>query len=170
MLSQKLAVLLKKAREQLDMSREELAKRAGVSYRLVAELERGQRQHVSLESALKLLNEVGVSITATAPNGDVAQIRSAEGAHLERLARAAQRRKTWKGSYALLHQEDLEPRPPRSASQRVAAVSKVSTQAFVISAMKKARSPDARKSTQSAGKQVGRTGAIVSRSQDKRAR
>ena len=43
MLSEPIGGLLKAARKQLNVSREELARRVGVSTRLVAELERGQR-------------------------------------------------------------------------------------------------------------------------------
>jgi transcriptional regulator with XRE-family HTH domain len=64
MLSNRIGKLLRNARQQLNLSRAELARRAGVSARLVAELERGQRPNVSLESALKLLGIVGVSVIA----------------------------------------------------------------------------------------------------------
>src|SRR5216110_3431006 len=97
MFSERIGNLLQNARRQLDLSREELARRGGVSTRLVAELERGQRPNVSLESALKLLNVVGVSVVAKAPNGAAAEIRSEAAATLERAARAARRRQTWTG-------------------------------------------------------------------------
>jgi len=87
MLSDRVGGLLKNARQQLSLSRAEIAQRAGVSVRLVAELERGQRPNVSLESALKLLNIVGVSVVATAPDGAAAEIRSSSAAALGRAAR-----------------------------------------------------------------------------------
>lgn len=170
MLSQKLAILLKKARQQLEMSREDLAKRAGVSYRLVAELERGQRQHVSFETALKLLNEVGVSITARAPDGEVARVESAKSVQFERLARAAQRRKTWNGAYSPLHQADLEPQVPRSASQRAGAVSHVSKQAYVIAGIRSANGPVPRKSKRTTVKHARQRQTDVKRSNESRAK
>lgn len=73
MLSHDLGPLLKSARQQLGMSREALAQSAGVSMRLVAEFERGQRSNVSLESALRLLKSVGITVVARAPHGPAAR-------------------------------------------------------------------------------------------------
>ena len=56
MLSEPIGTLLKTARRQLKMSRDTLALRGGVSTRLVAELERGERPNVSLEATLTLPN------------------------------------------------------------------------------------------------------------------
>ena len=134
MLSDRLGVLLKNARKQLNLSRVELARRGDVSTRLVAELERGQRPNVSLESALKLLNVVGVSVIARAPNGDTAEIRAASAAALERALRAARRRQTWTGRQIHLHDEGDDPQPGRSKAKRVAAVSQISRQAHLIAA------------------------------------
>src|SRR5947209_3399378 len=111
MFSERIGSLLKHARRQLDLSREELARRGGVSTRLVAELERGQRPNVSLESALKLLNVVGVSVVAKASNGAIAEIRSESAQATERSARAARRRQTWTGRQIFLHDEGGDPRP-----------------------------------------------------------
>jgi transcriptional regulator with XRE-family HTH domain len=134
MFSERIGSLLKSARQQLNVSREELARRGGVSPRLVAELERGQRPNVSLESALKLLNAVGVSVVATAPNGAATEIRSVSGQVLERAARAARRRQTWTGRHVHLHDEDDGPRSARSRSKRLSAVAQVSKQAYLIAA------------------------------------
>lgn len=134
MFSERIGELLKSARQQLHLSREELARRGGVSPRLVAELERGQRPNVSLESALKLLNAVGVSVVATTPNGSAAEIRSAPGQAMERAARAVRRRQTWTGRHVHLHDEDNGPRSARSRSKRLSAVAQVSTQAYLIAA------------------------------------
>jgi transcriptional regulator with XRE-family HTH domain len=132
MFSERIGGLLKNARQQLNVSREELARRGGVSTRLVAELERGQRPNVSLESALKLLNAVGVSVIAKAPNGTAAEIRSASGQALERAARAARRRQMWTGRHVRLHDEDDGPRSARSQAKRLSAAAQVSKQAYVI--------------------------------------
>ena len=120
------------ARKQLGLSREEFAHRGGVSTRLVAELERGQRPNVSLESALKLLNAAGVSVVAKAPSGVTAEIRNASVTALERAARAARRRQTWTGRKIHLHDDGDDPRPGTSKARRVASVAQVSTQAFLL--------------------------------------
>ena len=135
MLSDRVGGLLKNARQQLGLSRAEIAQRAGVSVRLVAELERGQRPNVSLESALKLLNVVGVSVVATAPDGAAAEIRSSSTAALGRAARAARRRQTWTGRHIHLHDEGDDPRPGRSKSKRLASVAQVSKQGFFIASV-----------------------------------
>jgi transcriptional regulator with XRE-family HTH domain len=132
MLSAKLGELLARARKDLGISREELARRGGVSTRLVAELERGQRPNVSLESSLRLLNLVGVSIAAKAPDGVTAEIRNARSAALERAARAALRRRTWSGGHIHLHEEGQAPEPGRSTAERLSAVSQISKQAFAL--------------------------------------
>jgi transcriptional regulator with XRE-family HTH domain len=132
MLSARLGVLLKDARRHLSLSRADLAQRGGVSVRLVAELERGQRPNVSLESALKLLNVVGVSVIAKAPHGAAAEIRGESAAALERAERAALRRQTWTGRQVHLHDEGNDPRPARSKAKRLASVAQVSKQAYVI--------------------------------------
>jgi transcriptional regulator with XRE-family HTH domain len=134
MLSDSLGPLLKNARKYLKLSREELATRAGVSARLVAELERSQRPNVSLESALRLLNVAGVSIVAKAPNGVAAEIRGAFASKLERAARAAHRRETWSGRRVHLHGPDDNPLPVRSKAKRLASVARVSKQAYAIAA------------------------------------
>jgi transcriptional regulator with XRE-family HTH domain len=103
MFSSRIGELLRHARLQLKLSREELVRRGGVSTRLVAELERGQRPNVSLESTLNLLNLVGVSVIARAPSGAKVDILSSAVAALERAARAEHRRKTWKGRQIYLH-------------------------------------------------------------------
>ena len=84
MLSDSLGPLLKTARRQLSLSRKELASRAGVSPRLVAELERGQRPNVSLESALKLLSLASAPVESPVPSGwRVARLCMISGARLQ---------------------------------------------------------------------------------------
>jgi transcriptional regulator with XRE-family HTH domain len=131
MFSKRIGVLLKNARRQLKLSRDELASRGGVSTRLVAELERGQRPNVSLESALRLLNVVGVSIIARSPGDVTTEIRNSP-ARSDRAARAARRRQSWTGGHIHLHDEGDGPPPGRSKAKRVSAVSGVSRQAYLI--------------------------------------
>lgn len=136
MLSDRIGGLLKSAREQLNVSRGELARRGGVSTRLVAELERGQRPNVSLESALKLLHAVGVSVVFRAPNGAAIEIRSPAAPALERAARAAWRRQTWTGRQGFFRGEANDPPPPRSQSKRLSAVARVSKQAYLVASVR----------------------------------
>jgi transcriptional regulator with XRE-family HTH domain len=141
MLSDAFGELLKNARKQLSLSRDELATRAGVSPRLVAELERSQRPNVSLESALKLLNIVGVSVTVRAPDGLVAEIRGLHAADLERAARAAKRREQWTGQHVSLHEDVSDPQPVRSKAKRLGSVAHVSKQGYLIAGAKSVARP-----------------------------
>ena len=130
MLSEKLGQMLLHARKLQRVSREDLARRAGVSTRLVAELERGERPNVSLESALKLLGYVGVAVVAQAPDGAVAHVRDSESANIERAARAAVRRRMWTGARVHANQAGRAPDGGGSARDRLAAASLISNQAF----------------------------------------
>lgn len=144
MLSDSLGLLLKNARKQLSWSRKELANRAGVSPRLVAELERGQRPNVSLESALMLLNIAGVSIVARTPSGAGVEIRAAHAADLERAARAAHRRKTWKSRRVSLHDRSDDVPVSRPKTMRLGSVARVSRQAYAIAASEGSRNRTSR--------------------------
>jgi transcriptional regulator with XRE-family HTH domain len=89
--------LLRQARDEAGLSRADLAARCGVGVRLLAELERGERPHVSLETAIRLLTTVGIRATLEAPGGDVWHAEDAEAAA---APRAAHRRRTWSGRIA----------------------------------------------------------------------
>ena len=132
MLSDRIGALLKDARRHAALSRAELAKRAGVSIRLVGELERGQRPNVSLESALQLLKVVGVSIVAKASHDATADVRGESAVALERAERAARRRRTWTGRHVPLRDAGRDPRAGRTAAERLASVAQVSIQAHAI--------------------------------------
>lgn len=131
-LSASIGSLLLHAREQLNISRPELAQRCGVSERLLAELERGQRPNVSLETCLKLLGAVGISVRLTEPSGTVAEIRAPSAAFLERAGRAARRRQTWTGGHAPLHGPESDPILARTLAARASSVARVSQQAYLI--------------------------------------
>lgn len=133
MLSAQIADLLKSARKALGLTQKELAARAGVSHRLWAEVERGERPHVSLETALRLLAEVGVTVRLTDPLGTSHELNASTTA--ARAARAAVRRATWQGRQIRLSQEGQEVDDgPTSApgADRLAAVALVSEQAFAV--------------------------------------
>lgn len=135
MLSDTLAEFLRDTRKQVGLSREELARRAKVSTRLVAELERGQRPNVSLESTLTLLSLLGVSIVARAPGGATAEIRNARTVSSERAARAAIRRRTWTGEQVHFREASGAPDAGSSPAGRLSAVSQLSMQAFAMAAI-----------------------------------
>lgn len=147
MLSHSLGPLLKSSREQLGLSRAALAAKAGVSLRLVAEFERGQRGNVSLESALRLFKVVGITVVASAPHGPAAEIRGTASARLERAARAAHRRETWTGHHVHLRDSGDAPRAPRSLPRRIASVAAISDAAYVIASKGRGRPVSARKRT-----------------------
>lgn len=133
MLSEVLGQALQRARKQIPMSREELARRAHVSVRLVAEVERGDRPNVSLETFLRLLGIVGVSIVAEAPAGWTEAIQSSRTAALGRAARAAQRRQTWTGRHVHLRNSSDPPHTSATPAARVADLSRVSKEAYALS-------------------------------------
>lgn len=136
MLSTQIADLLKSARKALGLSQKELAHRAGVSHRLWAEVERGERPNVSLETALRLLGEAGVTIRLTDPLGMSRELSNpSTGARAARAARAAVRRATWQGRQIRLSAEGEELDDPPANTQgadRLAAVALISEQAFAV--------------------------------------
>ena len=125
MLSNAIGSALRQARTTHGISRAELAAQAGVSVRLVAEFERGQRPNVSLETALTLLQLVGLRL----PFGDDASRTDVADA---RALRAARRRATWRGEK---HRMGNAPPPPipESAVERLAAVTSASRLVYAIS-------------------------------------
>lgn len=134
LLSDNLGPLLKSARQHLGMSRDALASKADVSMRLVAEFERGQRSNVSLETALRLLRAVGITVVAKAPQGTAAEIKGAGAERLARAARAAHRRETWTGRHVRLRDSGDAPLAPRSLPRRIGAVAEVSAAAYAVAA------------------------------------
>jgi len=128
MLSSAFGATLRTAREGRDLSRADLAKRAKVSVRLLAELERGERPNVSLETALHLLRLVGLSVAAIPRSGRVSEPPSAwlDDEQSARAERAAHRRKTWTGRRVRLADSSDEPAAPRSIARRIELVAEVS--------------------------------------------
>jgi transcriptional regulator with XRE-family HTH domain len=115
------------------VSRVQLAALAGVSVRLVAEFERGARPHVSLETALRLLRLLGVSLqTARAADADAAAARA---------ARAETRRATWQGHVTTLSESETAPNPPRAVSARIAGVTEASALAHALAQQPKTVRP-----------------------------
>jgi transcriptional regulator with XRE-family HTH domain len=101
-----LGYLLRNAREASGESRAALAARCGVSVRLVAELERGERPNVSFDTALRLMTAVGITAAFEAPGSGSWH---AEDATAAAEARARHRRRTWTGRIARLDMADLAP-------------------------------------------------------------
>lgn len=140
--------LLKRARNTIGLTQVELAQRVGVSNRLLAELERGERPNVSLTTALRLMAEVGVKVQLTEPSGASVELGDAET--LAR-ARAHVRRAHWTGRQLTLSDEGSDDPASTRAANRVAAVGVVSQQAFSLARAKElpplrgsARAPSAR--------------------------
>ena len=132
-----LAEALRAARKSRGLSIAQLAVMAGVSPRLVSEVERGRRAHVSYETAMRLLDLVGVAVTFDAQAAPAAAAR----------IRAEQRRKRWTGEQStLMHQ--APPPAPSSAVARLCAVAHASR---LAAALRRAhRAPGNARSTTSA--------------------
>jgi transcriptional regulator with XRE-family HTH domain len=132
--SQQLATLLKSSRKALGLTQAAAAERSGVSVRLWAEVERAERPNVSLETALRMLAEVGVTMRLSTADGIVASIRTSESDAATRAARAELRRQTWTGrKIRLMDDDDVTPMHNDPAEQ-ISAVTRVSEQAFAIAA------------------------------------
>ena len=103
-----LATELRNARRQRGLSIATLAVDASVSPRLISEFEQGKRPNVSLETALRLLTMVGVSLHLH----DAAEPTDSAPARAER---AAQRRNSWTGTLSALHAQAAPEAPARTA-------------------------------------------------------
>ena len=114
-LASRVATALRTARQGRGLSIAQLASRGGVSPRLVSEFERGKRPHVSLDTALRLLQLVRIPLEVAAPSSEV---DNAE-------ARAERRRNTWVGQKTTLNAM-AEPPAPASYAVRLSAVAQAS--------------------------------------------
>ena len=135
MLTDDVAEMLRSARAALGISQKELARRAGVSQRLWSEVERGVRPNVSLETALRMLSEVGVTVRLTDPLGTDRELRDPATSAAARAARAELRRATWTGRQITLRDEGMEDLSEFSHAagvERLGAVRLVSEQAFAV--------------------------------------
>ena len=132
MISKRISALLREARLRGGLSQSELAERAHVSTRLVAELERGQRPNASLETVLQLLHELGVSLRLTEPGGSSTELPGRDSVALARQARAQYRRETWMGGHVTLTASGSPPSGGHTMADRLAAVSSVSRQAYIM--------------------------------------
>jgi hypothetical protein len=98
-----------------------LAAQCGVSVRLLAELERGERPNVSLETAHLLLRAVGISL-------EPREMKTEKQAQAERRAI---RQATWTGvitTRTAMH----EPPAPATITARLAAVTQASVLAHAL--------------------------------------
>ena len=112
-----LAATLRAARTERRLSIVQLATLANVSPRLISELERGMRAHVSFETAMRLLQLVDVSVAF-----DRRDHPSSEDAA---RARAERRRSSWTGTKTTLATEG-PPQPSSAAVERLIAVARAS--------------------------------------------
>ena len=138
-----IAKALRQGRLALGETQQKLASRVGVSARLWAEVERGERPNVSLETALRLLAAVGIRVQLKGPtsaprdgderDGDErdADERDADERDAA-LARAAHRRATWTGGRVPLGAAH-EPRVDNlTTSERMGAVAQISQLAYAV--------------------------------------
>lgn len=140
MLVSQIAERLRHARKTLGLTQAELACRAAVSTRLVAEVERGERDNVSLATMLRLVGEAGLSLSladsaygGASRHGSRGRTSTGKSAHKSALAlRVAERRATWGGRQLRLDQEGLEDPAPPPGAERLATVARVSAQAFAV--------------------------------------
>ena len=132
MLASQVADTLRDARRAAGLTQREAALRAGVSHRLWAEVERGERPNVSMATALRLLTEVGVVVRLTDPSGATREITDVNSARTARRLRASHRRASWTGRQIRLSDEREEPVVSDASSAGLSAVSRVSEQAFAV--------------------------------------
>ena len=125
MRAQQIAKSLRSARLKLGATQKEMAERVGVSPRLWAEVERGERPNVSLETALRMLDSVGVQLRIG--HAPLPELTEEE----ERRARAAHRRATWTGRQVALTDEH-DPPADRDPVRRLKGVSAVSAAAYAF--------------------------------------
>jgi transcriptional regulator with XRE-family HTH domain len=118
------ASTLRETRRSRRISIADLAASAGVSPRLVSEFEQGKRPNVSLETALRLLSLVGVSIR-------LLEAAEPDDPALARAERAARRRSSWSGSLSTL-QAQVDPSAPVSSAARLGAVANASALATAL--------------------------------------
>lgn len=112
-----LAATLRRQREARGLSIATLAAAVGVSPRLVSEFERGKRPHVSLETAMRLLEHVGSQLSAVGS--------AVADEETNRAERAARRRRSWTGSFSTLAAQSAPP-PPAEFAERLLAVAEAS--------------------------------------------
>ncbi|MCX5756094.1 MAG: helix-turn-helix domain-containing protein [Gemmatimonadetes bacterium] len=139
MLSSQIADRLRHARKTLGLTQAELAGRAAVSTRLVAEVERGERDNVSMATMLRLLGEAGLSVSLSDSAYSGASRRGSGERKSTRAMRVAERRATWGGRQLRLAQEGLEDPAAPCGVERLAAVALVSTQAFAVAGSRMVR-------------------------------
>ena len=121
-----LAEILRTARKGRGLSIADLAVLAQVSPRLISELERGKRAHVSFETAMRLVQLVGVAVTFDA--------RPAPPADEAARRRAEQRRKHWTGEQATLSMQA----PPQASSDAVARLTAVANASRLVAGLQRA--------------------------------
>jgi len=112
-----LAATLRAARTERRLSIVQLATLANVSPRLISELERGMRAHVSFETAMRLLHLVDVSVAFDRPRH-----HSSEDAA---RARAERRASSWTGKQTTLTTQ-ARPQSSAAAAERLTAVARAS--------------------------------------------
>ena len=120
----------KAALKALRWSQREVAESVGVSERLVREFERGVRSNMSVDTALRLLAHVGVSMHLAGTGSLPVRVKVPGTEEQSRAARAQIRRSTLRVVKTRMTVADDEPPPPRSRAKRLASVAAVSATVY----------------------------------------
>lgn len=130
--SRQLAELLRRSRKALGLTQAAAAAQSGVSVRLWAEVERAERPNVSLETALRMLAQVGVMMRLSAADGAVVNVQTTDSDAAAFAARAEFRRRTWTGRKTRLADDDDVTPTHHDPAQQLSAMTRVSEQAFAV--------------------------------------
>lgn len=134
-----IGALVHATRKRLGVGRSELAARVGVSTRLLAEFERGERPNVSLETALQVLEALGITMRLGSSSGETVVLPVDPDSSASREARAAERRATWTARVVRLEESDDEPTVAETPQQRLSDVSALSRNVHVVATATRAR-------------------------------
>ena len=124
--NREIAEALRLARLRRGTTQRDIAAQVGVSTRLWAEFERGERPNVSLQTVLRMADAVGLRFTIADARPEV------EIAISSARERAERRRAEWTGGHALLG-ADIEPSVQLlTSAERFVAVAEVSQLAYAM--------------------------------------
>ena len=124
--NRQIAEALRLARLRRGTTQRDMAARVGVSTRLWAEFERGERPNVSLQTVLRMADALGLHVTL----GDGRPI--AEVALSTARERAERRRAEWTGGHAPLGSDRGPSVQQLTSEERFVAVAEVSRLAYAL--------------------------------------
>jgi transcriptional regulator with XRE-family HTH domain len=139
LLSISVGALVHATRQRLGLRRADLAARVGVSTRLLAEFERGERPNVSLETALQVLDALGITMRLGSSSGETLVLPVDVDATAAREARAAARRATWTARVVRIEDSDDEPTVAETPQERLGDVTALSRNVHVVATATRVR-------------------------------